>query len=253
MERLQPLTSSVLAHPDIQHGFFTRQGGVSSHPWDTLNVGFLKDDPAVCVLENYRRIAEWFGREASELLVVKQVHGTDVCWVTSLDWSLQSAPDADAIVTSRPGLIIGVKTADCAPVLLMDPQLPMIAAAHAGWRGATGGVLEQTLQVMESHGACRAQIRAAIGPCIQQLSYEVGHEFLAIPGCRPFLMSSDTGRWLFDLPGFIRHRLKAAGIQMIETLSEDTASNPARFFSCRRASQQQERGFGVQFSGICIR
>jgi len=166
----------------VQHRFFTRQGGVSAGLYSSLNCGYGSGDDPENVRENRRRVAASFERRAEDLLTVHQFHSTDVLTVADQRWSSPGAPRADALVTDRPGVVLGVLAADCAPVLLADPQAHVIGAAHAGWKGALTGVVEATIDAMEKLGARRERLRAAIGPCIGRDSYEVGPEFPA-----PFL------------------------------------------------------------------
>jgi YfiH family protein len=255
---LQPLRSQLLEIPGFQHGFFTREGGVSPEPWASLNTGFGKGDSDESVLKNYDRIAKTFCQDRSQIIVVKQVHQTTVLWVESQFWEpngvwkMGQAPEADALVTRTPGLILGIRTADCAPVLMMDPKVPIIAVVHAGWKGTVKGLLSKTIELMIQKGAHPPRIRAVIGPCIHQDSYEVGPEFQEISECIPFLRPNKTGKFQLDLPGLIQKQIHDIGVSQIDRLIFDTVSDSQRFFSCRRAYQRNESSFGVQFSGIQI-
>lgn len=183
------------------------------------------------------------------LVRVKQVHGTRA---VVADPQAPGAVEADGIVTDRSGLLLGIVTADCAPVLLADPSAGVIGAAHAGWRGAQGGVLENTLEAMLSLGAGLANIRASIGPTIAQRSYEVDEGFRAAfaPQDGRFFAAGRAGRWQFDLPAYVAHRLEAAGVRQVEDLAEDTYSQPDRFYSYRRATHRGEKTDGRQLSVI---
>ena len=183
------------------------------------------------------------------LVRVKQVHSADVVFAAE---AMTGAPHADAIVTDQPGLLLGIVTADCAPVLLADPAAGVTGAAHAGWRGAHGGILENTVTAMERLGAERARILAAIGPTIAQASYEVDDAFRALfaEGGDVFFRPGREGHWQFDLPAYVAHRLRAAGVAQIEWLGEDTYSQPDRFFSFRRATHLGEDTGGRQLSVI---
>ena len=197
------------------------------------------------------------GLDADRLVTVYQVHGTEVAAVQA-PWEAAASPQADALVTRQPGIALGVLTADCAPVLLADAEAGVIAAAHAGWRGALAGVVEATLARMQELGARPASISAAVGPCIGQSSYEVGPEFPA-----PFLEADDgnrrffvaaisPGKYQFDLEGFVAARLAAAGITDIEALMLDTCADGERFFSYRRSQQQGENDYGRLLSAIVL-
>ena len=185
----------------------------------------------------------------SVLVRVKQVHSAEVAFASE---ALAGEVEADALVTDQPGLLLGIVTADCAPVLLVDPAVGVIGAAHAGWRGAHGGILENTVTAMERLGAERARILAAIGPTIAQASYEVDDAFRALfaEGGDVFFRPGREGHWQFDLPTYVAHRLRAAGVAQIEWLGEDTYSQPDRFFSFRRATHLGEDTGGRQLSVI---
>lgn len=242
------VTSQALAH--VRHGFFGREGGVSTGIYASLNAGTGSNDDPQAVAENRRRIAASFGADA--LIGVHQVHSPDAVFVTA-PWSGER-PLADALVTTKPGLVISVLTADCAPVLLADTQAGVVAAAHAGWKGAIGGVLEATVRLMREHGA--QTIAAAIGPTIHQASYEVGPEFEArfvsehIDYAR-FFAPGPSGRAQFDLPGFCASRLAALGINA-EILPHDTYAAPDRWHSCRRAAHRKDPDYGRDCAAIAI-
>ena len=246
------MTPTPLASPALQarHGFFTRQGGVSAGPFASLNCSLSSPDAPENVAENRARVARALGAET--LLGLTQVHGAEVVTVTA-PWS--RGPRADAIVTNRPGLALGIVTADCAPVLLHDPAAGVIAAVHAGWRGALAGVLEATLSAMQALGAAPANIAAAIGPCIQQASYEVGPDLLdAILGHDPsharFFIDGRPGHWQFDLSGYCAARLAAIG--QVARLAHDTFTDEARFFSHRRRTLGNAGPIGHQVSAIVL-
>jgi polyphenol oxidase len=245
-----PPSRTARALAGVAHGFFGREGGVSAGLYASLNAGLgSKDDPAA-VAENRRRIAAAFGAEA--LVGAHQVHSPDAVFV-SAPWAGER-PHADALVTTTPGLVISVLTADCAPVLLADAEAGVIAAAHAGWKGAIGGVLEATVALMREHGA-RA-IAAAIGPTIHQPSYEVGPEFearfiAADPGNGAFFAPGPGGNAHFDLPGFCAARLARLGIAA-ETLPHDTYAAPDLWHSCRRAAHQGEADYGRNCAAIAL-
>ncbi len=234
-----------------RHGFFTRNGGVSTGPYTSLNCGLSGADEAANIRENRARVAQALGIAPALLLGLKQVHGTEVVTVTT-PWAIGAGPEADALVTNRPGLALGVITADCAPILLSDPTGTIIGAAHAGWRGAFLGVLEATVAAMRALGA--PHIRAAIGPCIHQASYEVSAD-LRTPiveddaTAARFFIPGRPERWQFDLPGYCAARLKAAGVAT-DILPNDTCAQEQTFFSYRRKTLRHEAATGHQISVI---
>jgi len=249
------LHSQDLAGSGIKHGFFTRQGGVSTGLYASLNGGVgSKDDPA-SVAENRRRMADHLGVEASHLLVPYQIHSADALPVSE---PFVERPRCDALVTATPGLALGVTGADCGIVLFAEPQALVIGAAHAGWKGALTGVLEATLAAMEKLGAARARIRAVLGPTIAQKSYEVGPEFLerfsevSPDYARFFAPSEREGHKMFDLPGFIGMRLRTAGVQSFCDLALDTYANEDSFFSYRRSVHRKEEDYGRQVAAIAL-
>ena len=234
-----------------RHGFFTRNGGVSTGAYASLNCGLSGADEAANIHENRARVAQALGIAPALLLGLKQVHGTEVVTVTT-PWAIGAGPEADALVTNRPGLALGVITADCAPILLSDPTGAIIGAAHAGWRGAFLGVLEATVAAMRALGA--PHIRAAIGPCIHQASYEVSAD-LRTPiveddaTAARFFIPGRPERWQFDLPGYCAARLKAAGVAT-DILPNDTCAQEQTFFSYRRKTLRHEAATGHQISVI---
>jgi YfiH family protein len=252
----------------VPHGFFTRLGGVSSGPYATLNCGLATGDAREAVIENRARAARAIGADPALLFVLKQVHGTTVMTVTGPAWEPGAGPDADAMVTDRRGAVLGIVTADCAPVLLADAEAGVVGAAHAGWRGAGAGVLEATIAAMRALGALPSRIRASIGPSIRQPSYEVGPDLReAVLGRDPlgrgpldgdpgderfFAPGKRAGRWQFDLPGYCAARLGAAGLTTITTLEADTAADEERFFSHRRRVLAGGGPIGHQISLIML-
>ena len=249
--------ASLSALPGIRHAFFTREGGVSDGIYATLNGGFGSNDEPGRVTENRARMAASLDVQPDHLLTAYQIHSPDVAIVDG-PWSLDRRPRADALVTRRPGLAIGVTTADCGPVLLADEWARIVGVAHAGWRGAAGGVIEATIAAMERSGADRERIKAALGPMIRQPSYEVGPEFIAAfrmqdeANERFFIPSLGAGHASFDLAGYIAARLGAAGIRDIEDLGRCTYSDPALFFSFRRSTHRGEVDYGRHVSAIAI-
>jgi hypothetical protein len=242
--------------PGIRHAYFTRVGGVSGGLYASLNVGFGSADDAESVRRN-RELALAALGGAEGLNTVYQVHGRDVA-VVDAGWTPQAAPRADAMVTDRPGIALGILTADCAPVLLADPRKRVIGAAHAGWRGAVGGVLAAAVEAMERLGADRGSIHAAVGPTIAQPSYEVGPEFPApflaenAANGRFFLPSRRAGHHMFDLTGYVAARLAALGLGQVSALDCDTCAEEERFFSYRRATLRREPDYGRALSAIVI-
>jgi len=249
-------SSLLSAVPGLRHAFFTREGGVSSGIYASLNGGVGSNDDAAHVIENRRRMAEHLGVAPARFLTVFQIHSPDVAIATA-PWDTESRPRADAMVTKIPGLAIGVTAADCGPILFADPMARVIGAAHAGWKGAFGGVLENTIAAMEELGAARGGIIAAIGPLIRQPSYEVGAEFVARfaeadkDNARFFVPSSRADHAMFDLAGYIRQRLERAGILMIDDTGVDTYADE-RLFSYRRSVHRKEPDYGRNIHAIVL-
>jgi len=241
---------------DCPHGFFGRRGGVSTGQLEGLNVGYGSKDDRSAIDEN-RRIAVAAILPQAELATVHQVHSAKVVHVEH-PWSLEDRPHADAMVTDRPNLLLGILTADCAPVLFADERAGVIGAAHAGWRGALAGVTDSTIAAMERLGAERGNIHAAVGPCIAQASYEVDMGFQAQlleadAANERFFVLGPNGQTHFDLEAYVVHRLLAAHIDEVEALHLDTYAEPDRFFSYRRATHRGEADYGRQLSAIALR
>jgi hypothetical protein len=253
------ITLDLLDHdPGIRHAFFTRQGGVSGGLFESLNCGFGSGDAAETVANNRAVATERLGLSPDRLVTCHQVHSTAVVTVEK-PWPRNAAPQADGLVTRVCGIALGILTAVCAPILFADAVANIIGAAHGGWRGALGGIVEATLDRMEALGANRARIRAGIGPCIARGSYEVGPEFPA-----PFLADDPasvayfapavrTAHFLFDLPGYIERRLSRAGIAVIDRAAHDTVAEDRDFFSYRRACLRGEPVYGRALSAIALR
>lgn len=249
---LIPLTSDLLS--EVPHGFFTRHGGASSGIYAGLNCGYGSSDQADIVATNRARVAGHMQVDAAHLITVHQTHSARV---VTVDAPLGDGPrpEADALVTDRPGLALGVLTADCQPVLLADPQAQVIGAAHAGWRGAFDGVLEATLDAMEALGATRDQVRATIGPSISQSAYEVGEEFFETfhdedPMNARYFANGAKGKYQFDLPGYGLARLRNAGVAEASWTGHCTYGDPESFYSYRRSCHQQEADYGRLISVI---
>lgn len=255
------LTHPALATP---HGFFTRHGGVSTGILASLNCRVTNRNPVLAELhknvtaegfENRTRAMAALKRSLDDLCVLDQEHGTNVITITEAlpcDHKLVG----DGLVTNTPGIVLGVMAADCAPILFHDPVAKVIGAAHSGWKGTLAGVDAATLEAMEKLGAKRSRIKAVIGPCIAQDSYEVGPDFPApfIASGRPgyFIPSTKAGHFMFDLKGCVADGLQAAGIGEVAVIAQDTCANEANFFSNRRATLRKEPDFGLQLSAISL-
>jgi YfiH family protein len=245
---LEILTADILS--PLRHGFFTRKGGASSGVFAGLNCGQGSSDLDEVVAINRARVAGAMGVAPEALVSVRQTHSADVAVAP-----FEGRPEADAIVTDTPGLVLTILTADCQPVLFADPQAGVIGAAHAGWRGALEGVLEATLDAMESLGARRENTAAVIGPTISQRAYEVGPEFLDTflaedPAYSRFFAGGEGDRVHFDLPAFGLHRLREAGIGQAQWTRHCTYSDPDRFYSYRRTTHAGEADYGRLISVI---
>lgn len=255
MTALPVLTSPLLDLPGVRHAFFTRQGGVSQGVYASLNVGRGSKDAPDDVAENRRRAAAHFDAEPQALLTCYQVHSPDVR-IADAPW--ETPPEADGVATARPGLVCGALAADCAPILIADPVARVVAAAHAGWKGALGGVAEDAVARLVELGGDPANMTAVVGPCIGPRSYEVGAEFLYrfvaddpdneaffAPGAAP-------DKRMFDLPGFVLSRLAAAGVERCGWIGRDTCAEEALFYSNRRAFHRGEADYGRLLSAIML-
>jgi YfiH family protein len=257
MDEVPILASPRLAGlPGVRHGFFTRQGGVSEGLYASLNVGRGSGDEAERVEENRRRALQRLGVGAGVLVTAYQVHSAKVV-VAESAW-FAAPPEADGVVTRATGLACGALAADCAPVLIADPEARVVAAVHAGWRGALAGVVEAAVWSMVGLGANAASMTAAVGPCIGPTSYEVGLEFLetfetADPAnARFFAAGARPEKRLFDLPAYVLSRLRRAGVTDAEWTGHDTLADEARFFSNRRAAHRGEADYGRLLSAIML-
>jgi YfiH family protein len=248
----EALTTDLITTP---HGFFTRRGGVSSGSYASLNCSLSSPDDRSAVLENRARVARSLDTDPGRLLGLTQVHGTRVVTATEA-WATGHGEKADAMVTDRPDLALGIVTADCAPVLFADSGGAIVGAAHAGWRGAVAGVLEATIAAMVALGASAGRITAAIGPCIAQHSYEVGADLRDAVLLRSaadsahFAPGKSSDRWQFDLPGYCAARLRTAGIGQVVVTGNDTLLEEDRFFSHRRRTLAKAGPIGHQISVI---
>jgi YfiH family protein len=248
------LLSSV---PGIRHAFFTRAGGISSGIYAGLNGGLGSQDEPQKVHENRRRMAATLDIAPEKLLTLHQIHSPDVIVATE-PWPSTARPKGDAMVTKVPGIALGVTAADCGPVLMVDPKARVIGAAHAGWKGALGGVVEATIEAMEAQGASRDGIIVGLGPMLRQRNYEVGMEFVArFEGADPdnarfFSSASRHGHAMFDLPGYIQARLSAAGVLMVDDIDLCTYADEDSFFSYRRATHRKEPDYGRHVHAIVL-
>lgn len=250
--------ANLSALDGVRHGFFTRLGGVSQDAGiGGLNCGFGADDAPENVTENRRLALERMGAPGRELVTAYQVHSARAVSVET-PWARNNAPAVDALACQKVGLVVGVLTADCAPVLFADSTARIVGAAHAGWRGARSGVLEACVAEMTKLGASPSRISAAVGPCIAQPSYEVGpefrddfvnedaaHESFFIPARR-------EGHFLFDLTGYVEQRLGKLGLASVEGLGVDTCAESGRFYSYRRSTTNGEKDYGRLLSAIVL-
>jgi YfiH family protein len=240
---------------DATHGFFGREGGVSEGIYASLNCGPGSSDVRERVLENRSRAIAALA-PGVPLVTMYQVHGAEAVTVNA-PWEIAQNPKADAMVTDRKGIALGILTADCAPILLADSQAHVIGAAHAGWNGAISGVADSVVAAMIKLGAKRERIRAAIGPCISQAAYEVGPEFEArfrsadAANARFFVPSARSSHWRFDLPAYVAHRLARAGVTA-EIVAACTYEREADFFSYRRTTHRKEPDYGRELSAIVL-
>lgn len=253
---LSPITHPLLDVTGIRHGFFTRQGGVSQGIYAGLNAGVgSKDDPAA-VAENRHRVAEYMGGGADDLCGCYQIHSA-VARVTEGGWAGER-PEGDAVVAALPGPICTILTADCAPVLFADPEAGVVGAAHAGWKGALGGIVHSTVAAMQALGARPDRMVAVVGPCIAQQSYEVGSDFQErfehhdAGAGRFFAPGAAADKRLFDLPRYVLWRIEQAGVVDAAWAGHDTRADETRFFSNRRAYLNGEPDFGRLISAIAL-
>ena len=254
------LAPSLKSEPGISHGFFTTAGGVSDGIYATLNCGLGSKDDARHAAENRARVAAHLG--AHHIITPFQIHSAEVV-VADVAWTREAMPRCDAIVTQTPGLAVGVLAADCAPVLLADPEARVVAAAHAGWRGAIDGVTDATIAKMIELGAKRERIVAAVGPCIGVAAYEVGPEFEARflahhPANyqffeRPRKDGKPSAKPHFDLTGYVVTRLRLGRIARVDAIEACTFTNESEFFSFRRSQAHKEPDYGRQISAIVLR
>ncbi|HEX2727023.1 MAG TPA: peptidoglycan editing factor PgeF [Beijerinckiaceae bacterium] len=252
-----PIEAPELRSPHVRHAFFTREGGVSTGIYGSLNGGIGSSDDAAHVAENRRRMAERFGIPDTALVSLYQIHSAEAV-IVERPWGRDARPRADAMATRVPGIALAISTADCGPVLFADAEARVIGAAHAGWRGALGGVLEATLAAMESLGAARRRVTAVLGPTISQAAYEVGPELVdgfrqADPGNERFFRpGARDGHAMFDLPGYIGARLRKAGVGTVADLGRCTYREETLFYSYRRTTHRGEPDYGRLISAIAL-
>ena len=252
------ITAPVLENlPGIRHGFFTREGGISEGIYAGLNCGPGSNDDPANVAENRSRVAGKLGVAGEDLCTMYQVHGSDVMLVQG-GYPDDQRPQADGMVTTTPGVALGILTADCAPVLFAEPESGVIGAAHAGWRGALEGVTDTVIEAMMDLGARRSRICAVVGPCISQDSYEVGPEFPTYfleedqANAEFFVPSSRPDHFMFSLDEYVHMRLAEAGVGQVQSLALDTCADESRFFSYRRTTKRGEPDYGRQISAIAL-
>jgi YfiH family protein len=253
---LDPIVHPLLTAAGVRHGFFTRNGGVSTGIYDSLNTGLGSTDDPAAVQENRRRIAAHFSAGPDDLAACYQIHSA-ITRVADGPWN-SDRPEGDAVATATPGVVCAILTADCAPILLADARSGVVAAVHAGWKGALGGVIHSAVSAMQALGADPARTVAVVGPCIAQASYEVGADYedrftLTDPDyARFFIPGATADKRMFDLPGFVLRRLEEAGVADAAWTGHDTCADEAAFFSNRRAYQRSEPDFGRLMSAIAL-
>jgi polyphenol oxidase len=251
------VTAPTLSLVGVRHAFFTRHGGVSDGLYATLNGGLGSHDNAASIAENRARMARALGVKPYALLTSYQIHSANVAIVHE-PWSGNVRPPADAIVTRTPGLAVGVTTADCGPILLVEPAARVVGAAHAGWRGALSGIVEATVAAMKGLGARPERIVAVLGPMIRQQNYEVGPDLITrfaaedASNERFFGAAGRDGHAVFDLAGYIRGRLSRAGVRQVDDVALCTYADAAQFFSFRRSTHNGESDYGRHISAIAL-
>jgi hypothetical protein len=254
---LKLAASNLSDLPLVAHGFFGRTGGTSTGIYASLNCGPGSGDDRELVIENRRRALAALADRQSSLVTLYQIHSAEAVTVREV-WQIGQAPRADAMATDVSGIALGILTADCAPVLLADAEARVIGAAHAGWKGALGGVIEQVIIRMEKLGARREHIAAAIGPCISQTAYEVGEELREVfaehdqSNTSFFLPAARPGHWQFDLPAYAHACLHASAVRNVAVIGHCTYAEAGNFYSFRRATHRGEGDYGRQLSTIML-
>jgi YfiH family protein len=242
----------------VSHGFFTRRGGASGGIYESLNCAYGSDDDPGAVAANREKVAESLGLAPENIVSVYQVHSNKVVTVNA-PWPREKAPQADALITDKRGIGLGILTADCAPILFASKNQKVVAAAHAGWKGALSGVAEETVRNFSHFGVAPSDVIAAIGPCIGPESYEVKDEFKKpfmeqdAANAEFFRPGARAGHLVFDLPGYIVERLTKMGVGRVIDTRQDTLPNESAYFSYRRTTQRGEKDYGRQMSVIAIR
>lgn len=250
------ITAPSLTNSDITHGFFTREGGVSTGLFSSLNCGLGSGDDIALVKQNRLKVAAELGVANSQLVSTYQIHSADVVIVDS---PFSERPKADGMVTAKRGIALGILTADCGPVLFSDDNAGVIGACHAGWKGALSGVTDNVIIAMESLGARRANITAVLGPTISQAAYEVGPEFYKsfkeaeTANHKYFNQSVKSEHYMFDLPRYLTDRMRGFGVGQVEDLALCTYQNDEWFFSYRRATHRHEKDYGRLISALALR
>ncbi len=253
------VTSKLLENDDINHGFFTRNAGVSTGLYNSLNIAYSSSDNPDNILENRKIIAKDMGINVDNLVILQQIHSNIVHVIDEPFNSREEVAKGDALVTNKTGIAIAVMTADCVPVIFADDKNKIVGVAHAGWGGAISGVLENTIKSMQELGADINNIKAAIGPCIGRDSYEVGLEFYqrfineSNFNSNFFIKSSKTDKYYFDISAFVAYKLSNSGIKNIDMLDIDTLKNEDKFFSYRRSCIRKEEDYGRQLSVVVVR
>jgi polyphenol oxidase len=247
---------SELKHPRIAHGFFGRQGGFSTGIFASLNCGLGSGDDRAVVVQNREVVARALGGEEKQIVTTHQVHSAEAIVVTEA-WGHDDRPKVDGMASSTPGVILGVLTADCAPVLFADAEAGVIGAAHAGWKGALNGVIDATVVKMETLGAMRSRIVAVLGPTISKAAYEVGPEFrerfAAASDSQFFTDSTKESHYMFDLPGYLVARMQSFGVGQVIDSGLCTYRSEDEYFSYRRATHRGEKDYGRQIAVIGLK
>jgi polyphenol oxidase len=251
------LTTDLEKIKYVRHGFFTRQGGASGGIYNSLNCAFSSGDDKDAVRQNREKVAEALHLEPDNIVTVYQVHSAKVVTVNE-PWARDKAPEADALITDKRGIGLAVLTADCAPILFASKNNKVVAAAHAGWKGALTGIAEEAVRNFSHFGVAPADVVAAIGPCIGPQSYEVKEDFRQPfleqdSGNGQFFTPGKPGHLVFDLPGYIAARLRQIGVGTVFDMRQDTLANEGAFFSYRRTTLRGEKDYGRQISVIAIR
>ncbi len=256
-DQLKTFQSPFLDGDGIRHGFFSRRGGVSSGVYQGLNVGLGSKDDRDLVIENRQRAKHHLVGDKGQLQTLYQIHSNIVVTIDDLSALPETAPEADGLVTNQPNLMIGILTADCAPVLFTDPVAGVIGACHAGWKGAIGGVVQNTVEAMVKLGASLSNIKAAVGPCIAQKSYEVSDDFYQQfltkdAHFKSYFQAGKAGHYHCKLPALVVDRATLAGSESVEALPFDTYELSDDFYSYRRMTHKNEPDYGRQLSAIAL-